>query len=154
MTIPKFRELLANFQAQAEAYLEQGGPFATADTGFMKRRDHLAELQKVRDEAAAVVQKYRDEAESVSASLQAVRLQRDAAQRLLNQRTEELKQARTKVRSLSGKLSHANQRAVQAEARLLEYGIELKPAKLPAKFRKKAETWIDRLRARASQPEQ
>lgn len=147
MTIPKFRELLANFQAQAEAYLDQGGPFATADTGFMKRRDHLAELQKVRDEAAAVVQKYRDEASDQRERTQAMALRAGTL-------SQNLERARSQIRKLASKLGHANQRAVRAEARLLEYGIELKPAKLPAKFRKKAETWIDRLRARASQPEQ
>lgn len=155
MTIPKFRELLAHFQAQAESYLDHGGPTATTETGFIKRRDHLAELESVRGQAAATIETLERQVREHAATIDIVRVQRDAAKRLLASRTEELELARTKVKSLSGKLGHANARAVWAEARLIEHEIELKPAKIPAKFRKKFdETWGDRLRARANRPEQ
>lgn len=141
MTIPKFRELLAQFQNQVEHTIHAAGegvPVATTETGFIKRRDHLAEVESVRSACRLALEGLEQENARLRNELHWAKVGRNAA-------SDDLAIYQATYRKLRARFANACRRIKELEARL--------PAKMPAEFREKSTAWIERLRVKAESGE-
>lgn len=108
ITTPIFRAHLDQFQATIERLIETPEGIATAETGFMKRRDHLAEMKVQADrhltamsQAARELDNLRKALDLRDAELCTVVQQRDKALKALASARSRLSAATRKIKALS-----------------------------------------------------